>query len=142
MRSACAALVLLSVTCPCLGFEACGARHVRCRASVSPALLPGRIKVPSQTFLLMTTTANDATRLATRDELLELISSTPRNAPTPKSTTAEILEIVKKLESMCPTEEDNVLNSLSGGWELLWTAQVSLEYSFRSFLHILSYVCR
>jgi len=80
--------------------------------------------MPPPTKLFMSTTSDDATRLATRDELLEEISGAPRNAPTSKTTTAEILALVKKLESMCPTPEDDVLQSLGGGWELLWTAQV------------------
>lgn len=80
---------------------------------------------PPLTVSRVSRTADDAAiREATRGELLQLISGTPRNAPTSKATTAEILSLVKELESMCPTAEDDVLQSLSGAWELLWTAQV------------------
>lgn len=116
-----AALVLLAVASTALGFAPHGSSPFRFRASVLIAPLPGR---PSSISLRMSTTADDATRLHTRDELLELISGTQRNSPTPKSTTAEILSLVKKLESTCPTEDTDVLESLAGGWELLWTAQV------------------
>lgn len=73
----------------------------------------------------MTTTSEaESTRLSTRNELLELIASTPRNEPTSKSTTSEILSLVKRLEPLCPTPTEDVLRSLAGTWELLWTAQV------------------
>lgn len=77
----------------------------------------------------MSTISDDVTREATKEELLEVIASTPRNAPTSKTTTEEILSLVKKLEETCPTSEDDVLESLSGGWELLWTAQVQYDAS-------------
>ena len=109
MRSVCATLVLLSVTVLSYGFEV-----------ATVVATPPR----KQTILRLSTRVDDKTREATRDELLELISGTPRNAPTPTTTTAEILRLVKQLEPLCPTEEDEVLNSLGGAWELLWTAQV------------------
>jgi hypothetical protein len=96
--------------------------------------------MPSLTVSRVSRIADDAaTREATRDELLQLISDTPRNAPTSKATTAEILSLVKELESMCPTADENVLQSLSGGWELLWTAQVRyiLNYSVEQMISYL-----
>lgn len=116
----CTRLVLLVAVCPSLGFKS-GISPFRSRASEFPAPLSGRHEI---TALSMSTKADDTLRLQTRDELLELISETPRNSPTPKSTTADILSLVKELESMCPTQDTDVLPSLAGGWELLWTAQV------------------
>ena len=75
---------------------------------------------------LRSTRVDDGTREEMRAGLLELIEDTPRNAPTQKSTTEEILAKVRMLEESCPTAEDDVLNSLGGAWELLWTAQVGL----------------
>ena len=81
----------------------------------------------AQSVAFMSARVDDATREEMRAGLLELIGDTPRNAPTPKSTTNEILAKVKRLEDSCPTaEDDDVLKSLGGAWELLWTAQVGL----------------
>jgi hypothetical protein len=73
---------------------------------------------------LMSAGVDDTTSEELRAELLELIGNTPRNAPTSRRTTDEILSLVRKLEDSCPTAEKDVLNSLGGAWELLWTAQV------------------
>lgn len=70
------------------------------------------------------TAVGEGTSEEMRDELLELIADTPRNAPTPKSKTEQILEQVRRLESVCPTADKDVLASLGGAWELVWTAQV------------------
>lgn len=111
------ALILLALVYTPLGFQTCENSYVRylaMRSTISP-LRPS---------LAMSTRTDDATRLQTRDDLMQKISDTPRNSPTPKTTTSEILSLVQRLESMCPTEDENVLESSSGGWELLWTAQV------------------
>lgn len=80
----------------------------------------------AESLALMSTRVDDVTREEMRAELLELIGDTPRNAPTPKRTTEEILAKIRRLEYSCPTAEEDVLNSLGGAWELLWTAQVGL----------------
>ena len=59
-----------------------------------------------------------------KDEVLALLSSTPNNAPTSRELTNAILNKIDQLEESCPTKEEDVLDSLSGNWELMWTAQV------------------
>ncbi len=58
-----------------------------------------------------------------KNQLLELVCSTPSNAPTSKETTDEILSVIRALEAICPTPDSDVVASLAGNWELLWTAQ-------------------
>ncbi|CAJ1966695.1 unnamed protein product [Cylindrotheca closterium] len=62
-------------------------------------------------------------RLAAKDALLSAISSTPSNAPTSRAKTDAIMQLARDLESQCPTPEEQVLDTLQGSWELLWTAQ-------------------
>lgn len=57
--------------------------------------------------------------------LLELLEKVPPNESTPKELTSRILEAVSVLESECKTSDDDVLSSLVGNWELIWTAQDS-----------------
>jgi hypothetical protein len=91
------------------------------------AFLVGNLK--SRTSLLshpvrgVSTTFEDETREAVKDQLLQLISTTPSNAPTSKQTTKGILVVVRKLEARCPTPDGEVVPKLGGNWELLWTAQ-------------------
>jgi len=59
----------------------------------------------------------------TKTKLLDSLSSVPRNMSTDEAITAEILSTVRKLEDFCPTAEQDVLKSLGGNWELIWTAQ-------------------
>lgn len=66
---------------------------------------------------------DEETLEAVKENLFELILSTPSNAPTSKQKTSEIISIATKLEALCPTPEDEVLPKLAGNWELLWTAQ-------------------
>jgi hypothetical protein len=94
----------------------------------SNALLVGNLKSRSSLFSLpvrkaSTTTFEDETRLAVKDQLLQLISTTPSNAPTSKQTTKDILAVVRELEALCPTPDGEVVQKLGGNWELLWTAQ-------------------
>ena len=70
-----------------------------------------------------TTRDNESTRESVRDHVLSLISSATANAPTSKDLTTKILESVQRLEALCPTPDDEVLSTLKGNWELLWTAQ-------------------
>jgi len=58
-----------------------------------------------------------------KDELLNLLSSVPSNISTPKKLTSDILSAVRDLEDFCPTNDAEVLTSLGGNWELIWTAQ-------------------
>ena len=59
-----------------------------------------------------------------KQELLGSLSKTPTNAATSRELTDTILDQIPQLEATCPTREEDVLNELSGTWELLWTAQV------------------
>lgn len=61
--------------------------------------------------------------LAAKDALLSAIASSPSNAPTSRDNTNTIMQLARDLESQCPTPEDQVLDTLQGSWELLWTAQ-------------------
>ena len=67
--------------------------------------------------------ASSPTTPSTKTQLLQLLERTPSNSPTPRSLTDEILDAVRHLELECPTENVEVLEKLSGTWELLWTAQ-------------------
>ncbi len=66
-----------------------------------------------------------------RDEkkkiLMDLLSTVPSNVSTPKQLTSDVLSAVRDLEGYCPTQEEEVLSSLGGNWELLWTAQDTLS---------------
>eukprot|EP01083_Nonionella_stella_P241827 844082_1 len=59
----------------------------------------------------------------TKTKLLDSLSSVPSNRATSPQLTAEILSTVRKLEDFCPTAEQDVLKSLGGNWDLIWTAQ-------------------
>jgi len=79
--------------------------------------------------------------LTYKERLLKILEQTPRNAPTPGSLTSEILEVVKLMESLDGNvPESEVLQKLSGNWELLWTAQDinSREYKQDPFRRILN----
>jgi hypothetical protein len=56
-------------------------------------------------------------------QLWRLLHEVPRSQVTPKTQTDEILSQIRKLESVCPTEPSQVLQKISGNWELLWTTQ-------------------
>ena len=58
-----------------------------------------------------------------KENLLDLLQSTPTNAATSTQLTNDILSKTKELETMCPTPEENVLQKIVGNWELVWTAQ-------------------
>jgi hypothetical protein len=64
-------------------------------------------------------------------ELLDLLKETPSNAPTSRKMTREILEIIDDLEKCCPTPDEQVLESLAGNWELLWTTQDKRSHEWR-----------
>jgi hypothetical protein len=74
-----------------------------------------------------TATSSYTTRQQRKDELLELIRSTPTGLPTPYFLTQQILTLVESLEkddAVDPTiPESQLLKALAGTWELLWTAQ-------------------
>ena len=55
--------------------------------------------------------------------LLELLKTVPPNEATPKDLSLDILNAVQVLESTCPTADSDVIPSLAGNWELIWTAQ-------------------
>ena len=67
--------------------------------------------------------ASDELRETKKEELLNLLSCVPSNVSTPKKLTTETLQAVRALEEYCPTPDENVLESLGGNWELIWTAQ-------------------
>jgi PAP_fibrillin len=58
-----------------------------------------------------------------KEDLLNLLQDTPSGRATPSRLTEQILGMIRQLEGKCPTSDDKVLSSLSGSWELLWTAQ-------------------
>lgn len=62
-------------------------------------------------------------RLVLKTELLDSLKETPSNAPTSRKVTNFILEKIDDLEKNCPTSDEDVLKSLAGNWELLWTTQ-------------------
>lgn len=62
-----------------------------------------------------------------KQHLLQLIASTPSNAPTTQALTNQIISVIQQLERVCPTPDSQVLQRLGGNWELVWTAQVSVE---------------
>jgi hypothetical protein len=68
-----------------------------------------------------------------KKHLLNLLDQTPRNAATSTKLTADILSVVKTMEQVdCPTPEAEVLQQLSGNWELLWTAQDTESEQYKS----------
>ena len=58
-----------------------------------------------------------------KEKLCSLLQSTPSNVPTPADLTQRILSTVKELEQATNNSEKDVLQELSGNWELLWTTQ-------------------
>jgi hypothetical protein len=122
------AVFLLYITPSIVGFVVCSRRR-KPIGRVAESFESRKYTRPSNygrtiPAAIMSTRVDDATRDEMRAELMELIGNTPRNAPTSKRTTDEILSTVIRLEDSCPTAEEDVLNSLGGAWELLWTAQV------------------
>jgi PAP_fibrillin len=83
-------------------------------------------------------------RLTVKSELLDLLKSTPSNAPTSRKLTKEILDKVDELERNCPTKDEDVIQSLAGNWELLWTAQdrQSNEWKRNPLRAMIKYVIR
>lgn len=69
------------------------------------------------------TQGTENARLIMKEELLDSLKETPSNAPTSRKLTTHILGQIDELEKNCPTPDDDVLESLAGNWELLWTAQ-------------------
>lgn len=69
------------------------------------------------------TQGTENARLIMKAELLDSLKETPSNAPTSRKLTSHILGQIDELEKNCPTPDDDVLESLAGNWELLWTAQ-------------------
>lgn len=69
------------------------------------------------------TGTGNSLRETKKDELLNLLSCVPSNVSTPQKITSEILQAVRELEEYCPTSDEDVLVSLGGNWELIWTAQ-------------------
>lgn len=90
-------------------------RHRMCHSSRPAAQ---RVRVSLETYAGV-----DAQRDDVKSRLLDLIASTPSNMPTSKRLTDEILDVVRQLEESCPTPDEQVVESLTGNWELLWTAQ-------------------
>jgi len=66
---------------------------------------------------------DDVENESSKTSLLNLLSKVPPNESTPRELTRDILRAVRVLEEDCPTPEEDVLPSLVGNWELLWTAQ-------------------
>ena len=81
------------------------------------------LKFRQTTVLSAATHDTDQARQTRKIELLDLLKETPSNAPTSRTMTREILEKIDDLEKCCPTPDEQVLESLSGNWELLWTTQ-------------------
>lgn len=77
--------------------------------------------------LLTTNNKNNASESPSESEnkltLLKLLSDVQPNESTPRDLTSDILQAVSVLECECPTPDSEVLSSLAGNWELIWTAQ-------------------
>lgn len=73
--------------------------------------------------LLASAVEQDTQRSEAKRRLLDLIAGTPSNMPASKSQTDQILGAVRELECVCPTKNGDVVETLGGNWELLWTAQ-------------------
>jgi len=58
-----------------------------------------------------------------KQELCNLLQSTPGNVPTPTDLTQQILSKVQTLEQVSENSDKDILQELSGNWELLWTTQ-------------------
>jgi len=87
---------------------------------------PGWIRDPTvnqKSLLWAATHDTEQDRQTRKTELLDLLKETPSNAPTSRKMTSEILEKIDDLEKCCPTPDEQVLESLAGNWELLWTTQ-------------------
>jgi hypothetical protein len=82
-------------------------------------------RTPKKSTLLhqYSTTEQSTDRSATKNQLLSLISSTPANAQTPAKQSKDILDKVRRLEQLCPSEDEQVVSTLAGNWELMWTTQ-------------------
>jgi hypothetical protein len=83
------------------------ARH----SPATPLLLSNRI------------TINKREQSKCKQNLMDLLTSIPPNQSTPQQLTNDLLAAAKHLEQVCPTKEEEVLQELSGNWELIWTAQ-------------------
>ena len=87
----------------------------------------------SQLFSMLSSKTEDIDRIQCKQILNDLLKSAPSNVPTPATLTKEILESIRSLEKeesilIVQNEPDGdenqaFLKSLSGNWELLWTAQ-------------------
>lgn len=77
--------------------------------------------------LFTTNNKNNASESPSESEnkltLLKLLSDVQPNESTPRDLTSDILQAVSVLECECPTPDSEVLSSLAGNWELIWTAQ-------------------
>ena len=58
-----------------------------------------------------------------KEILLNLLAQVEPNKSTSKELTNDILNAVVELEKECPTLNEDVLPSIAGNWELIWTAQ-------------------
>ena len=133
-------MYMIAITCFLLAASACGnvsafsTGHTIARTNF--LISHGQCRRGKSTFRsLLISARTDASEIdsdsissantenAKKEELLKLLSTVPRNQSTSKKLTSEILTAVRDLEAMCPTKEDEVLNSLGGNWELIWTAQ-------------------
>lgn len=83
-------------------------------------------RLPSRTHFFESV-ANFEQEAPLKDQVLQLLSTTPTNAPTSMLLTYKILDKISELEKMCPTRDEDVLASLAGSWELVWTAQVGVR---------------
>ncbi len=79
--------------------------------------------LPKSVLFATKSTTKEAPSANNKAELFNLLSQVPPNEPTPKELTASILQAVKSLEDNFPTPPQEVLPSIAGNWELLWTAQ-------------------
>ncbi len=105
-------LLLLSVVSSANAFTAC----------VDHEVVP-TMRRPRSVLFATKSTTKEAPSANNKTELFNLLSKVPPNEPTPKELTASILQAVKSLEDNFPTPPEDVLASVAGNWELLWTAQ-------------------
>jgi len=118
-------------------------------APLSHGLLPSpkwtrRTKIDSVTTssnekrfrLYSTTTSGEESsrrRLSVKNDLLELVKESPSNKASSRQLTRNILTKIEELvATSCPTPNAEVVESLAGNWDLVWTAQDQSSAEWRN----------
>lgn len=93
------------------------------------------VEQPSQ--LMSTTTSGEKDTFEQRSQLkadlFTLIEEAPNNEASSRELTRMILTKIEELVgASCPTPDEEVLESLAGNWELVWTAQDQSSQEWRN----------